>query len=174
MIRGDHLQLEKLLECKQGASEVSEVFRLLKEYLAKRKQALNTSLGRTAESLAWVVTLAALAVIACLFIALSFLPETTWGDSEDKIRLTLQLIIFFVYILGAASLCLHFAFVKRLSRNFTDELIGIVEERTTDEVALLSKLDSLSTQSTDYVAKQLERAANDLGSILSFFLGAIE
>jgi len=169
---------EETQECEKGAkdisSEVIALFGFIRNYREKRNSAKEISTGGRAERLAKIVTISTVTILISLFIALKLLPESTWGGTEEEIRLTIQVMVLFVYLLAGVTVLLQYLSVKGFFNNFTGELVDITEESIKDEVELMKQLDSLSTQSIDYVAKRLERVANDLGFIRSFLLGAIE
>lgn len=117
---------------------------------------------------------ALLIIIGGLLAALHFLPPTIWGDSNEGIRTTLQIIVLFVYVLGGSVLILQLMSIKRVYRNFTGQVFGIVEEVSEHNVSLFKSLDSLQPQAVQYVASQLEQASSDLGVARSALVGAVE
>lgn len=158
------------------ASEIIAVFSLIREYRVKRNSALeNPKRGRVkGEGITKIITVLVLLAIAVILLSLKFLPESTWGVSEQEIRRTLQFMVLFVYVMGAITFIFQYITVKNLFSNLTGKLIDIAEEVTKDHVVLFKKLDSFSTESISHVAKRLAKMVNQLGSMRSFLLGAIE
>jgi len=125
-------------------------------------------------SLAGIATIAVLAIIGGLYAALQFLPQSTWGDSAEGIRLTLQVMILGLYVLAGVLIGLQYLSVKDYFKNFTGEIVAIVADSAKDEAALFKAFDGCSTQAIKYVANRLEHASAQLGQLRTFLLGAIE
>ena len=120
------------------------------------------------------VTIVVLIVIAGLYIALSLLPVSIWGDNSETIRLVLQLIILLVYVLGGASILLQYFSFKEEFKDFTGQIIGFASDSAEDEAAFFTVLDGLSTQSITYAANRIDNSSTQLSQIRSFILGTIE
>jgi len=156
------------------SEEVAAIFSLIKEYRQKRNNELDKSKAGGLERVTKILTAVSVLVIAAVWATIKTQPTSIWGDSEEDIRIVLQLIVLFVYFLGGLTFLLQYISLSKFFSNATDELIGSTEQTALDDVELFANLDTLSTQSIDYVAKRLDRIANQVGSIRSFLLGAIE
>ena len=178
MVLGIALKEEELKELEQPAKELSGevtiVYALIRNYRARRRVSLLESEGSRLELITKTLTLIALAAIAVLLMALKFLPETTIDYSSEEIRQVLQIMVLSVYALGAITMRFQYVSAKSLFRNFTGKLIDTAEEVSKDDVALFKQLDSLSTKSIKFVTIRLKQIAEQLGTMRSFLLGAID
>jgi hypothetical protein len=114
------------------------------------------------------------AVIALIVIGvISLISDTALGGSE-VIRLVLQLVVLFAYLISGVALIFEYRTVKDFFKNFTGEIIGISADAAKDEAALFEDLDGRSTESIKYVANRLDQSSTQLSQIRSFLLGAIE
>ena len=156
------------------ANEVAQVFSLIRAYRTKRNIALNNSQGSRVETITKVITVLVVLAIGAILLGLNLLPQSTWGGSDEEIRRTLQLMVLLVYALGGITFLLQYISLKSFLGNFTGGLIDNAEGVIKDDVALMTELDSLSTESINLVIKQFEQMANQLGAFRSFLLGAIE
>lgn len=179
MILGNQLtvedELQKSVEPTRNISEeVATIFSLIRDYRGKRNGELQRSKAGGLQHAANILALVLVLVIHVALVAMKTLPESYWGESEEDIRIALQLIVLFIYLLAFLTFVFHSLAIRKFFGNATDEVIDVTEQAALDEVALFASLDSLSTQSIEYVTKKLERTANQIGSIRSFLLGAIE
>jgi hypothetical protein len=156
------------------SDELVSVYELINAYRndvnANDPQAEKTK----SRNLAVIATFVVLTIIGGLYAALYFLPPSTWGDSTEGIRLVLQFILLFVYILGGGVTLLQYFAVKDVYKDFTGQIIDGAADSAKDEAALFEAFDDLSTQAIGYVANRLEHTSIQLGHIRSFLLGAIE
>ena len=119
-------------------------------------------------------TIAGLGAIALIAGLLYFLPASIWAGTSERIRLVAQAFILVCYVVGGIVLLIHYLSLKHFFSDFTGNLLTAIAGATKDEVALFEKLDSLSTESIQYVAKRFDAASSQLGSLKAFLIGAIE
>ncbi len=109
-----------------------------------------------------------------IYAGLHFIPPETWDGSTETIRLVLQLLVLFIYLLAGGVILLQYFSVKELSKDFTGQIIGAAADAAKDEAALFEAFDKRSTESIKYVANRFDHASTQLGQLRSFLLGAIE
>jgi hypothetical protein len=156
------------------SGDLISVYELIKAYRndvnADDKQADKTK----SRDFAGIAAIVVLAIIGGLYAALYFLPHSTWGDSSEEIRLVLQLMVLFVYMLAGGLMIIQYLAIKDVYKDFTGQIISGAADGAKDEAALFEAFDELSTQSIEYVANRLDYVSTQLGQIRSFLLGAIE
>jgi hypothetical protein len=126
------------------------------------------------KKLAGVAMVVFFIVAGAVYAGLHFIPPETWGGSTETIRLALQLLVLFIYLLAGGVILLQYFSVKELSKDFTGQIIGSAADAAKDEAALFEAFDKRSTESIKYVANRLGHASTQLGQLRSFLLGAIE
>ena len=156
------------------SDELSVVYELIRTYRSKTNAEDKLVDKNKSRNLALIVTAVVLLIIAGLYLAIRYLPHTTWGDNTESIRLVLQLIVLLTYVLGGVAVLFQYLSLKDFYKDFTGEVIGFASEASKDEAELFEGLNKLSTESIKYVANRLENSSTQLGQIRAFLLGAIE
>ncbi len=156
------------------SAEVSRIYQLIIEYRSEVNSEDTQANKSRFKSLANIVTLCVLLIIVGLLAALYFLPPSTWGDSNEEVRLVLQWMVLFVYAIAAGAILFQYLSVKEFYKDFTGQIIAIIAKAGGQEAELFEKLDVFSTNSIKYVADKFEQTSTQLGSLRSFLLGAID
>ena len=117
-------------------------------------------------------------IIFLIFImsygALRFLLPATLGESSDGVRLFMQMMVLFAYVLGAVTILLQYISLRDFYKDLTGQIIGIETDTAKDEAKLFEAFEELSTESIQYAANRLDQASSQLGQLRSFLLGAID
>ena len=166
---------------RNNSDEVSIIFELITEFRTKRNGAIDEEekakdKANRAEKFRVPITIAGLGVIALIAGLLYFLPASIWAGTSERIRLVAQAFILVCYVVGGIVLLIHYLSLKHFFSDFdfTGDLLTAISGTTKDEMALFEKLDPLSTQSIQYVAKRFDAASSQLGFLKAFLIGAIE
>ena len=156
------------------SDELSILYELISTYRSRVNTDDKLIDKNKSRNLAFIATAVVLLIIAGLYLAVRYLPHTTWGDSTESIRLVLQLIVLLTYVLGGVTVLFQYFSLKDFYKDFTGEVIGFASEASKEEAELFEGLNELSTESIKYVANRLENSSTQLGQIRAFLLGAIE
>lgn len=114
-----------------------------------------------------LVTTVFLLLLLGLFAALKFLPSTTWVGTEDRIRLVIQFAVFAAYIIAGGIVLAHFVSLKNMFKDFTGQMVGLLDNASKGETALFSRLDSYSITSIRYIASRVEQSTAQIGQLRS-------
>ena len=178
LILGNQQSMEKTNEGSETSltfsDELSAIYELIRTYRSKASTDNILADKNKSRSLAFIAATVVLLIIAGLYLAVRYLPHTTWGDSTESIRLVLQLIVLLTYVLGGVTVLFQYLSLKDFYKDFTGEVIGFASEASKEEAELFEGLNELSTESIKYVANRLENSSTQLGQIRAFLLGAIE
>lgn len=154
--------------------DVSGVYEHIIQYRAKMNLAADESETPWIKSRLGIATIIVIAILAVLIGAMHFLPPTVWGNTEERIRLVVQLIVLCVYLMAGGIIVAHYISLKRMFTDIAGQMVGILKDVSKDETELFSSLDAYSVASIRYVANRMEQTASQLGLIRSFLLGAID
>lgn len=121
-----------------------------------------------------IVSTVFLLIIFGLLAALYFLPPSVWGNTDDGIRLVLQFMVLTSYVIAGSIVLAHYISFKNMFKDFTGQMVGILNNASKDEAELFTALDTHSVASIRYVANRLEQTATQMGQLRSFLLGSIE
>ncbi|GHA21204.1 hypothetical protein GCM10008090_33970 [Arenicella chitinivorans] len=154
--------------------DVAGVYEHIIRYRAKMNLAADESETPWIKSRLGISTIIVIGIFAVLFAAMYFLPPTVWGDTDERIRLVVQLIVLCVYLMAGGIIAAHYISLKRMFTDIAGQMVGILKDVSKDETALFSSLDAYSVASIRYVANRMEQTANQMGLIRSFLLGAID
>ena len=157
------------------SEEVAAIFSLIRDYREKitRSDLKKSNIG-SLETATIIISGLTLIVIIIIWVAIWLLPESKWGGSDEEVRLVLQVVTLFLYILGFLTFLFQSISMRRFLSGMHKELMEAAESGVLYEFELFASLDPLSTQSIEYVAKKLDHLANHIGDVRSFLLGAIE
>lgn len=152
------------------SGELASVYEHIKTY---RNQVNAEADKRDSIGFAGIATIIFLIFLA-LYGVLRFSLPASVGETSDSVRLFMQMMVLFIYVLGAVTILLQYISLRDFYKDFTGEIIGIAADTSKNEANLFEAFEELSTESIQYVANRLDQTSSQLGQLRSFLLGAID
>jgi len=158
---------------KQFTNEVAAIYQLIIDYHYRFNSNGDLPKGRF-ESLFIKAIVLAVILLGGLIAALQFLPLSTWGDTSEKIRFSLQLFAVVSFTIGGFIAILGYFSVKEVFNDMAGQIIKLTAKANEEEAELFESLDKFSTPAITYVANRFEEMELQLGRLKSFIIGSIE
>jgi len=156
------------------SDDVAAVFKIIKEFRATQPQPEDYPQQNLAKKLSTPVTILVLVILSAMMALLYFLPPTTWGSTEEKVRFIVQLFVITSYILGVAVFLLHVLSIKPFFKDPTANFLESIGDLASYEITMFEKLDELSLESVQYAVNRLKSSSAQFDRLRSFLMGAIE
>ena len=90
------------------SDELSAVYEHIDTYLNRTNSEDKQASKGKFRDVAPIATTFTAIVMGGVYAGLSFLPDSTWGDSTEEIRLVFKLIVLLIYIMGGVSALLQY------------------------------------------------------------------